>query len=273
MHLEPTDVRPPSLLDRQRPDPRLLAGGALATAFIHGALPAIASVLLVVLAHAGISLATPTLEERPEPVIDDVVQARFVELGQILDPNQLPDRVVPVLRTSEPDPQAAPSLERDPPPPAQRPAERAQRESVEDAMRRLSNDAQIFAEREEARLREGNPEGVEGGTEREGTEGDVYRGRLWAFFRRGWSVPTTIPDAVVERLVAVVVIDVAADTRISGFRIARSSGNADFDESVSAQMTRIQQAEGNIPPPPESVADQYLGRQVTLNFRGRDARR
>jgi hypothetical protein len=53
----------------------------------------------------------------------------------------------------------------------------------------------------------------------------------------------------------------------------RGSGNADFDESVTAQMTRIQQTEGNIPPPPEEVADQYLGRSVTLNFRGRDARR
>lgn len=61
--------------------------------------------------------------------------------------------------------------------------------------------------------------------------------------------------------------------RINGFRIARGSGNADFDESVTAQMTRIQQAEGNIPPPPDEVADQYLGRQVTLSFRGRDARR
>jgi hypothetical protein len=140
-------------------------------------------------------------------------------------------------------------------------------------MRRLSEDAQVFAEREEERVREGNPEGVEGGTERQGTEGDLYRGRLWAFFRRGWSVPTTIPAEIVEELVAVVVIDVADDTRITGFRIARGSGNADFDESVTAQMTRIQQAEGNIPPPPEEVADQYLGRQVTLNFRGRDARR
>jgi hypothetical protein len=70
-----------------------------------------------------------------------------------------------------------------------------------------------------------------------------------------------------------VVIEVADDTRILGFRIARGSGNADFDESVTAKMTRIQQTEGNIPPPPEEVADQYLGRSVTLNFRGRDARR
>ncbi len=69
--------------------------------------------------------------------------------------------------------------------------------------------------------------------------------------RCGWSVPTTIPDEVVEELTTVVVIDVAADTRINGFRIARGSGNADFDQSVEAQMTRIQQSEGNIPPRPK----------------------
>lgn len=273
MHLDPTDTRPRSLLDKRWPDPRELVAGAAAALLVHVAIPAAIVGLLGALAVAGVSLFTAPEPAPLEPEIDDVVQARFVQLGEILDPSQLPNRIVPILRTDQPEPQAAPSLERTPPPPAQRPEERRQRDSVDDALRRLSEDAQVFAEREEARVREGNPDGVEGGTERQGTEGDLYRGRLWAFFRRGWSVPTTIPDAVVERLTTVVVIDVAADTRITGFRIGRSSGNPDFDESVSAQMTRIQQAEGNIPPPPDEVADQYLGRQVTLNFRGRDARR
>lgn len=270
MYLEPADIRPRSLLDREWPAvPQLLAGvGAALT--IHVALPLGVAAVLGLFAAVGIAIVSEP--ERPPPVIENVVQARFVQLGEVLDPNQLPNRLVPILRTDLPDPQHAPSLEENPPPPAEQPPERRQRDSVDDAMRRLSEDAQVFAEREEARIREGDPQGVEGGTERQGTEGDLYRGRLWAFFRRGWSVPTTIPDALVEELTTVVVIDVAADTRIEGFRIARSSGNPDFDESVTAQMTRIQQAEGNIPPPPEEVADQYLGRQVTLNFRGRDAR-
>ena len=271
MYLDPNDVRPRSLLDGQLPGLRELAAGAAAALLVHVAIPAVVMAVLGLFALAGVSWITEP--ERPEPVIDDVVQARFVQLGEILDPNQLPDRVVPILRTDQPDPRHAPSLEDNPPPPAERPPEPRQRDSVDDAMRRLSEDAQVFAEREEARVREGDPEGVEGGTERQGTEGDLYRGRLWAFFRRGWSVPTTIPVEVVEELVTVVVIEVADDTRVLGFRIARGSGNADFDESVTAQMTRIQQAEGNIPPPPEEVADQYLGRSVTLNFRGRDARR
>lgn len=272
MYIDPTDIRPRSLFDARWPDPRELAAGAAAALLVHVAIPGVVVGTLALLTVAGVTILSDT-EPAPEPIVENVVQARFVQLGEILDPNQLPDRVVPILRTDQPDPQHAPSLERDPPPPAERPREQRQRDSVDDALRRLSEDAQVFAEREEARVREGDPGGVEDGTERHGTEGDLYRGRLWAFFRRGWSVPTTIPDAVVEELVAVVVIDVADDTRILGFRIARGSGNADFDESVTAQMTRIQQAEGNIPPPPDEVAAQYLGRQVTLNFRGRDARR
>ena len=272
MYLDPTDIRPRSLLDARWPDPREVAAGAAAALIIHVAIPLSIAAVLGLFALVGFSIV-PEPEVADEVVIDDVVQARFVTLGEVLDPNQLPNRLVPILRTDTPDPQHAPSLEENPPPPAQEPPEPRQRDSVDDALRRLSEDAQVFAEREEERVREGNPEGIEGGTEREGTEGDIYRGRLRLFFQRGWSVPTTIPREVVEELTAVVVIDVAEDTRITSFRLARSSGNVDFDQSVEAQMTRITQSEPNLPAPPEEVADQYLGRQVTLPFHGRNSRR
>lgn len=271
MYLDPADLRPRSLLDRQAVDPRALASGALVAGFIHVVLPVSVAMLLGVAAAVGVSL---TSEEPPELApIENVVQARFVQLGEVLDPNELPNRQVPILRTDTPDPQHAPSLDENPPPPIERPLEPRQRDSVDDALRRLSEDAQTFAEREEARVREGDPEGLEGGTERTGTEGDIYRGRLSLFFRNGWSVPTTIADEVVQELVAVVIVDIADDTRITGFRLGRSSGNADFDQSVEAQMTRITQGASNIPPPPEEVAPQFLGRPFTVNFRGRDARR
>jgi hypothetical protein len=271
MYLDPNDIRPRSLLDWQLPGPRELAAGATAALVVHVAIPGVVALVVGLFALAGVSLIAEP--ERPEPVIDDVVQARFVQLGEILDPNELPNRLVPILRTDTPDPQHAPSLDENPPPPAERPPEPRQRDSVDDALRRLSEDAQVFAEREEERVREGNPEGVEGGTEREGTEGDIYRGRLSVFFRQGWSVPTTIPDEVVSELVTYVVVEIASDTRILGFRIQRGSGNADFDESVNAQMTRLIQSGTNIPPPPEEIADQYLGRSMVTRFRGRDARR
>jgi len=271
MYLDPADLRPRSLFDKTPLDPRLVGAGVGAVALVASTL--VGSFLLWALITTVIEVLVPTATPPELAPIDNVVQARFVQLGEVLDPHELPNREVPILRTDTPDPQHAPSLEENPPPPAERPLEPRQHNSVDDALRRLSEDAQVFAEREEARVREGDPDGIEGGTERTGTEGDLYRGRLSLFFRNGWTVPTTIPEEVVRTLVATVIVDIADDTRITGFRLGRSSGNADFDQSVEAQLTRITQSAGNIPPPPEEVAAQFLGRPFTVNFLGRNARR
>lgn len=271
MYLDPEDIRPRSLLDRQEIDRRALAMGAAMAAGIHVGLPLVVAIVLGIFTAVGITL---TAAPPPPPVeIQDVVQARFVQLGEILDPHQLPDRQVPILRTDVPDPHTAPSLDPNPPPPPPRPDHERQRDSVDDALQRISHDAQTFAEREEQRVREGNPDGIEEGTERTATEGDLYQGRLYTFFRRGWTVPTTIAESEVTGLVAVVNIEINADTTIGQWRIERPSGNPDFDESVSAQMTRIVQANPNIPPPPEEVSAQYLGQHIRVQFSGRNAHR
>ncbi len=270
MYLDPAEARPRSLLDVQPIDTRTLAAGATIAAVIHVGLPLVVMAIVGVAAAVGVTLGAPP---PPPPVIQDVVQARFVQLGEILDPHQLPDRQVPILRTDVPDPHAAPSLDPSPPPPAPRPDHERQRDSVDDALQRLSEDAQIFAEREEQRVREGDPNGIEEGTERTATEGDLYQGRLYSFFRRGWTVPTTISDETVQGLVAVVIVSINADTTIGEWSIERSSGNPDFDESVTAQMTRTVAANPNIPPPPETVAAQYLGQHIRVQFSGRNARR
>lgn len=245
--------------------------GIGATLLLHGG-PFVAWLVVVGLAAIGIELV-PAPPPPPPVEIQDVVQARFVQLGEILDPHQLPDRQVPILRTDVPDPHTAPSLERNPTPPPPRPDHERQREAVDDVLQRLSHDAQTFAERTDLRTREGDPEGIEEGTERTATEGDLYQGRLYTFFRRGWTVPTTIAEAEVSGLVAVVNIEINADTSIGAWRIERSSGNPDFDESVSAQMTRIVAANPNIPPPPEEVAAQYLGQHIRVQFSGRNVHR
>lgn len=271
MYLDPDDVRPSSLLDPRRIDQPSLALGVAMAAGIHLGLPLAAALIIAAFTAAGITLvAAPAA--RP-PVIRDVVQARFVALGEILDPHQLPDRQVPILRTDVADPHTAPSLDPNPPPPAPRPDHERQRDSVDDALQRLSHDAQTFAEREEQRIREGNPDGIEEGSERTATAGDLYQGRLYSFFRRGWTVPTTISDDAVTGLLAVVLIEIHDDTSIGPWRIERSSGNPDFDESVSAQMTRIIGTSPNIPPPPEEVASQYLGQHIRVQFSGRNAHR
>jgi hypothetical protein len=107
---------------------------------------------------------------------------------------------------------------------------------------------------------EGDPEGIEEGTvSRE--EGDIYRGQIYAFFRRGLQRPTTIADSEIRGLRAVVRVETSPDGRIVGYEI-RSSGNADFDQAV---RLRMDQAQGSrLPDPPDEVRDQYYG--VTFNI-------
>ncbi len=245
-------------------------GGIGSTLALHVGIPLVIWLVVFGASVVGIQLDAPP----PPPIeVQDVVQARFVQLGEILDPHQLPDRQVPILRTDTPDPRHAPSLDPNPTQPPPPPDHERQRDSVDDMLQRLSHDAQTFAERDEQRIREGDPDGIEEGTERTATEGDLYQGRLYSFFRRGWTVPTTISDEAVTGLVAVVNITINPDTTIGQWSIERSSGNPDFDESVSSQMARIVAANPNIPPPPEEVAAQYLGQHIRVQFSGRNAHR
>lgn len=265
--LDDGDLRPRSLFDRGHLSPAQIVTGAVVAAGVHFGLPLVLGLFVAALAAAGIELAT---EPEPElPPVEQVITARFLQRGEVLDPNQLPNRQVPILRTDVAEPAPSKRAPTEPPPPRE-PRER-QPQAVSDILQRLSDDAQIFAEREERRVQEGDPEGIEGG-DRQASEGDLYAGRLMLFFRRGWQVPTTIDRDVVRGLVAVASVEVGDDLRIAGFRITRSSGNPDFDLSVEQQLQRLVDGQAVIPPPPEEVAAQYVGRAVTVRFNGRDAR-
>lgn len=263
MQLDAADLRPRSLFDRGALSPLVIAGGAATLALVYVVLPMLVLAVVAILAVAGIDLA-PSHPEEPPP-IENVIQARFLQLGEQLDPHQLPNRHVPILRTDTAEP--APSKNA----PMERPEQHErQPRSVTDALQRLSEDAQIFAEREERRVQEGDPEGMEGG-DREASEGDLYAGRLSTFLKRGWTVPTTIARDELQSSTTMVAIEIGDDLKIHSFRITRSSGNPEFDLSVTGQLQRLVDSQSTIPPPPEEQADQYIGRTRAFAFRGRDA--
>lgn len=267
LHLDDADLRPRSLFDRGAISPAQVVTGALVALGVHFGLPLVVTIFVAVLAAVGVEV---TSQPEPElPPVEQVITARFLQRGEILDPHQLPNRRVPILRTDVAEPAPSKRAPTEPPPPRER-TER-QPAAVSDILQRLSDDAQIFAEREERRVQEGDPEGIEGG-DREASEGDLYAGRLMLFFRRGWQVPTTIDRDTVRTLVTVASVEVGDDLKITGFRVARSSGNPDFDLSVEQQLQRLVDGQAVIPPPPEEVAAQYVGRAVTVRFNGRDAR-
>jgi hypothetical protein len=67
-------------------------------------------------------------------------------------------------------------------------------------------------------------------------------------------------------------VEIGEQLEITGFSIRSGSGNALFDQSIIDQITRLQQGDQHIPPPPEEVASQYIGQTIAVRFHGRQAR-
>jgi hypothetical protein len=256
------DYRPPSLLSQPPPTAAEIIGGLVSAGIIGGAI-----LLMVVLLRSG--ALSIDLRGDEEPPIDEaeVIPAQFVQLGRDFQ-EELPNRDVP-LRSTAPDDRTAISEnpeDHEPPPDAGvRPPD-----PMEDPMQRLVDRADLFAEIAEAQEQEGDPDGIEGGTTSQ--EGDRYAGQLYAFFRRGWSIPTTIDEDEQRELRIEVSIDVNEELELVDFRLRGESSNPDFDQSVIAQLERLRAANATIPEPPIAMRPQYIDQWFTLRFRGRDAR-
>jgi len=266
VYVEPTDWRPPSLLHFGAFDSQALLGG-------FGALLAFAgvvafSVALDVLLGGAVFSGDDGAASAPPP--RQVITARFVQRGRVFRPNEMPNRQVPRLSTAPPQGVSvskAPRAHRErpdagPPPP----------NATEDLLQRLGDRAQVFAEIAEERDREGDPDGLEEGTERIAQAGDLYAGQLYRLFRRGWTVPETISDEQKQSLRTSVTIDISEDLRVTGFAVARTSGNALFDQSVLNRLQEVKDSNTTLPEPPPEVAAQYVGQTITLRFLGRNAR-
>ncbi len=265
MEIADIDIVPERIRDRGRVETMLWARGTAWASAIHIGLPTVAILLTMGAKAIGVTL---TAAEPERPPLPPVVQARFVVRGERPLPHELPNRQVPVLPTAPPDPRSAPSLNETPHQAAERQEQRRQADAAEDISTVLAR-AQAFAEREQQRVQEGDPDGIEEGTEREATEGDLYLGRLYSFFKRGWSVPVTIDEEGAHDLRAVAIVSINSELQVSSFRITRASGNPLFDQSIEEHLQRFVTNQDVVPPPPEEVAEQYAGRDIQVNFSGR----
>ena len=262
MHVEPNDWRPPNLFIRARLGTEAILGGL--TSILGGVL-IVASLAL----SAKLAAATDELADDAPVIDEEVVSARFVKLG-VDFMEKLPNRRVNRLSTHTPQGQAISKRpRRQRPPDAGIPPEN----STEDLLQRLGDRAQLFAEDVPQMEQEGSPDGIEEGTETEAQAGDIYAGQLYAFFRRGWTVPTTISDEEKNNLSVEATIEISEGLKLVSSRLRGSSGNADFDQSVTAQLDRIRVQNFDVPEPPLEVRATYVGRPVTLRFRGRQAGR
>lgn len=274
MHLDPLDGRPDSALTSSVWSAVAVLGGILSLFLIPLIFFTVVGILVLI---GGVleDVAGDILEDEDREQIleeEDVIEARFVQLGRDFE-EELPNREVPLLDTAPQELAEVPTEDTpdEPPEDIERPEERPPDAVEDDLLRDVLNRSEIFAEIAEEREREGSPEGIEEGTEREATEGNIYRGRLYSFFRRGWTIPTTLDRELIQDLSTTVRIQIGQNLEIVSFEIQSESGNPLFDGSVMEQLTRLQASGQHIPPPPEEVADQYIGATIAVRFHGRQA--
>ena len=239
-----------------------VAGGIGGVSFPVGLLG-----IWILINSVGGALMAASVDDQPA-IEENVVAARFVRAGrEFLE--QLPNRKVPVKSTAPLDRVRVSKNPHDavPPDAGPRPID-----PMDDPLTRLLERADLFAEIAEQQEQEGHPDGIEEGTETEAQAGDIYRGQLYVFFRRGWSVPTTISDEDRRGLSVEVTITVNENLKIITHRLRGTSGNLDFDQSVVSQLERLREQNLEIPDPPVLERGIWLNRPFTLRFRGRDAR-
>lgn len=257
------DLRPPSLLTRRVITGKMAVGGILFALGAHLLVPATIALVVAIIAATGVG-ATPTqvIQE------DKVVEARFVKLGQKLDPKKLPQRKAPA-KTTAPQPGVAVSKEMDPPKPKEQKPPPPQH-AEEDPLMRLGDRAQQFAEIQEKREQEGDPNGIAEGTETQAKAGDLYRGQLVAFFRRGWTIPSTLGDT--SRLTTRATVEITPDRHVGEHTIVKSSGEPLFDQSVEDRFNELRSLGTTLPEPPPEVASQFSGSwKLDVNFIGKKA--
>ena len=111
---------------------------------------------------------------------------------------------------------------------------------------------------------EGSPDGVEGGEidAAEAREIDLYMSMLQRLFRANFRVPATVEDVSSKRCSVRVAIN--RDLSVGSPAVASSSGDATFDQSALAAARAV----NTVPPPPAEIADQVLGRPITVRYRG-----
>jgi hypothetical protein len=262
MHVDGADYRPPSVLRISAVSSRMWVGGALLTVGAHLIVPGAVALVLSLLAVIGVG------DEKVAPLVEErhVVAARFVRKGELPDPNKMPNRRVP-RKSTAPDNATAVSKNMNPEPPKHQDAGVRPPDPEEDLLTTLGDRAQAFAELAPERPVEGDPNGLEDGTETEAKAGDMYADQLTAFFRRGWSVPNTLTSDELRGKTVRAEIAITTDMHVSDFEIAVSSSLPLLDQSVLERLTQLRELQTTLPEPPLEVEQLYRGQRVVILFK------
>ena len=267
------DWRALSLLETEQPTPSEIAGGV---GFAFAAFVLLPSLVILSGFLLGGMEALFDLGARdlPPPPIE-VIETRFVRLGKQRPQRRLPSKEIPAVQQSSrvptgPDSDAVAPVSSDKKERGLAKPDKKRQRQDDDLLAQLGQRAGAISDLRKGPELEGHEEGIIEGTKATGDEKDLYLGKLYSYFRRGWQVPTLIPVDELQKLTCVVELSITEDGRIGDYEVSRSSGNEAFDDSV---RRRLSQAEGaELPAPPESIAKQVLGETISLRFFGRHAR-
>ena len=267
------DWRALSLLETEQPTLVEIAGGVGFTLAAFVTIPVLA--LLSAFFFGGVqSIFGGGVDDLP-PAPIEVIETRFVRLGKRREPRKLPSKEIrdaeqtaPVPQAPESEPMAAVPTGKKEKGLAKPKEKRNQRD--EDLLSQLGERAGAISDLTKGPELEGDPDGIVEGTKATGDELEIYLGKLYSYFRRGWQVPTLITDEELQKLACVIELSVTKDGRVGDYEVKRPSGNEAFDESVRRRMSQAEGAE--LPGPPESVANRIYGETISLRFFGRHAR-
>lgn len=268
-----SDWRALSLLETEQPTLLEIVGGIGFTLATFVLVPSLALLSAAVLGGMG-GLFGAGVDELPPPPIE-VIETRFVRLGKKAPQRKLPSREIPNAQETAPVAQAPDSEPMAAVPSGKKEKglakpKKKRRDSDEDLLSQLGASAGAISELTKSPELEGDPDGIAEGTEASGNARQIYIGKLYSYFRRGWQVPTLITDDELQKLTCQVELSISEDGHVEEYEVTRPSGNEAFDDSV---RRRLRQTEGaKLPAPPDSVAKQILGESVSLVFVGRHAR-
>lgn len=179
----------------------------------------------------------------------DFVVAEMVKLGKPREkfwlprlPTRAPDRAPPptIKITDDPFASAAPAE-------APRPEDPEVSKEVKKALNRARLMAAAAGDEEPE---EGLPTGSPDGTATTAKAGDAWATAMVAAIRKHWSVPTElVNDAALEKLEAMVRVQIAEDGTITSSALVQPSGNALYDDACASAV----KATPKVPPPPPNM--------------------
>ncbi|MDD5306948.1 MAG: TonB C-terminal domain-containing protein [Deltaproteobacteria bacterium] len=250
---------------RRRPDPVAVAGGAASVVAMLG--------LLACLPMLAAAQPVAAIEPPSGPGFE-YIEARILRMGEVKDPNKLPDRIVPALPTAPDEVLPLDTNENKVEEPEKKPEKQADA-VTDDKLRQVFDKARAFAEIKDDYVPEGRPDGVPEGDVTDpalASLGATYGLRIKRLFTERWVVPTLLSDEQLKSLKVKVNIRVDIDMTIVSVTFLAKTGNALFDDSVTNAIDRVRVEVRTLPAPPEAIAPKIFGGGINITFVGSEAK-